>query len=94
MNELKKIQISIPDNLLKEIDLIVEIERTNRSEFVREAMRLYIGHKRKIEMRDRMKNGYQEMAGINIMISEYCFKADYEQQFKCEEQLREMECLW
>jgi CopG family transcriptional regulator / antitoxin EndoAI len=94
LNELRKIQISIPDKLLKEIDLIVEMEKTNRSEFVREAMRLYIGHKRRMEMRDKMKNGYQEMAGLNIMISEYGFKADYEQQVRYEEKLREMECVW
>ena len=91
MAEQKKILISIPDNLLKEIDNIVSVERTNRSEFVREAMRLYIREKRKIQMRDSMKKGYQEMAEINIRLAEMCMDADCYQQQKYEERLGELE---
>ena len=50
MAELRKILISLPDNLLREIDNIVSVEKTNRSEFVREAMKLYIREKRKIQI--------------------------------------------
>jgi CopG family transcriptional regulator / antitoxin EndoAI len=89
--ELKKILISLPDNLLKEIDNIVSVEKTNRSEFVREAMKLYIREKRKMEMRDRMKKGYQEMAEINIRFAEMCMDADCDQQQKYEERLGELE---
>jgi len=89
--ELKKILISLPDNLLKEVDSIVSVEKINRSEFVREAMRLYIREKRKIETRDRMKKGYKEMAEINIKLAEMCFDADNEQEKKYEERLGEME---
>lgn len=91
MAELRKILISLPDNLLKEVDTIVSIEKTNRSEFVRKAMKLYITEKRKIEMRDKMKKGYQEMAEINIKLAEICFDADTDQQDKYEERLRELE---
>lgn len=91
MAELKKILISLPDNLLKEIDTIVSVEKTNRSEFVREAMKLYIREKRKIQIRDRMKRGYQEMAEINIKFAELCIDADCSQQQKYEERLGELE---
>ncbi len=91
MAELKKILISLPDNLLKEIDHIVSVEKTNRSEFVREAMKLYICEKRKMQMRDRMKRGYQEMAEINIRFAELCIDADCCQQQKYEERLGELE---
>lgn len=91
MAELKKIIISLPDNLLKEIDRFVSVEKTNRSEFVREAMKLYIKERRKIEMRDRMKKGYQEMAEINMKLAEICFDADSEQQTRYEGKLGEME---
>lgn len=91
MAELRKILISLPDNLLKEIDNIVSVEKTNRSEFVREAMKLYIREKRKIQMRDRMKKGYQEMAEINIRLAEVCLDADHDQQKKYEERLGELE---
>ncbi|MDP4179977.1 MAG: ribbon-helix-helix protein, CopG family [Bacillota bacterium] len=91
MSELKKILVSLPDNLLKEVDEIVTVEKINRSEFVRKAMKLYIREKRKIEMRDKMKKGYQEMAEINAKLAEMCFDADNEQQQKYEERLGELE---
>ena len=91
MAELRKIIISLPDNLLKEVDYIVSEAKSNRSEFVREAMKLYIREFRKIEMRDKMKRGYQEMAEINIKLAEMCVEADNDQQIKYEERLGEME---
>lgn len=69
MAELKKILVSLPDKLLKEIDEIVSIEKRNRSEFIREAMKLYIRERRKMEMREKLIRGYQDMASIN---SEWC----------------------
>jgi CopG family transcriptional regulator/antitoxin EndoAI len=89
--ELRKILISLPDNLLKEVDDIVSVEKINRSEFVREAMKLYIREIRRIEMRDTMKKGYQEMAEINIKLAEMCVEADNDQQQKYEERLGELE---
>ena len=91
MAVIKKILISLPDNLLKEVDSIVSIEKINRSELVREAMKLYIREKKKIEMRDRMKKGYEEMSEINIKLAEMCFDADVEQQNNYEERLGELE---
>ena len=70
MAELKKILVSLPDTLLQEVDEIVAIEKINRSEFIREAMKLYIRERHKIEIREKMKKGYQEMARINKKIAE------------------------
>jgi len=64
----------------QEVDSIVAMEKINRSEFVREAMKLYIREKRRIEMRDKLKKGYQQMAEINIKLAEICFEADNDQQ--------------
>ncbi len=94
MAELKKILISLPENLLKEVDDIVSGENINRSEFVREAMKLYILYikkLRKLEARDKMKKGYQKMAEINVKLAEMCLEADNDQQNKYEERLRELE---
>lgn len=87
MAGLKKILISIPDSLLQEIDTVVSIEKTNRSKFVREAMRVYLREKRKMEIRDRLRKGYEEMAEINMMLSEMCFEADNSQQEEYEQRL-------
>ncbi len=37
--------ISLPNNLVEEVDFIVSMEKKNRSEFVKEAMKLYIREK-------------------------------------------------
>jgi CopG family transcriptional regulator / antitoxin EndoAI len=94
LSQYKKILISIPDNLLEELDNIVSNEKTNRSILVREAMNLYIREKHKIELREKMRNGYEEMAQINLRLAEVCLGADNDQQCSYEERLGEMEETW
>ena len=76
MADSKRIMISLPDSLLKEIDTIVMTENTNRSEFIRNAMKLYIREKSKLEIRESMKMGYQEMASINLSLAELGLSLD------------------
>ena len=94
LSQYKKIIISIPDNLLEELDIMVSNEKTNRSMLVREAMTLYIREKHKLELRNKMKIGYEEMAEINLKLAEFCFEADEKQQRKYEERLQKMEETW
>ena len=91
MSQLKKVLITVPDNLLKEVDFIARNEKTNRSEFVREAMKLYIKEKKRISLREQMEKGYQEMAGINLAVSEMYFDAENEAFSALEEKLAECE---
>ncbi|NLJ40440.1 MAG: ribbon-helix-helix protein, CopG family [Clostridiales bacterium] len=70
MAELRKILVSLPDSLLREVDEIVAVGKKNRSEFIREAMRLYIRERQKIEIREKMRKGYEEMACINRELTE------------------------
>ena len=91
MGEIRKVLISLPDNLLKEIDSIVSVEKINRSEFVRDAMKLYLRERRKVEMRDKLKKGYQEMAEINVKLTEVFFEVDNDQQINYEKLLGELE---
>ncbi len=94
MAQYKKILISVPDNLLEELDIMVSNEKTNRSMIVREAMSLYIREKHKVELRDKMKRGYEEMSEINLRLAEGCLGADNDQQSIYEEKLGEMEETW
>lgn len=94
MAQYKKILISVPDNLLEEMDTLVSNEKTNRSMLVREAMSLYIREKHKVELRDNMRKGYEEMAEINLRLAEGCLGADNDQQSIYEERLGEMEETW
>jgi CopG family transcriptional regulator/antitoxin EndoAI len=76
--ELKKILVSLPDSLLREVDEIVAMEKRNRSEFIREAMKLYIRERHRIEIREKMKKGYEEMAKINIELAKIGFESTNE----------------
>jgi len=89
--ESRKILISLPESLLREVDSIVNMEKTNRSEFVRRTIQLYIRERRKIEVRDRLIKGYQEMAEINIKLSEIWFNVDNDLQQKYEKRLGELD---
>lgn len=91
MSRLKKILISLPDTLLDEVDNLATEENINRSEFVREAMKLYIREKKKIELSTHLKKGYEQMGEINLEISEFCLSADNKQQQIYEEKLAECE---
>jgi CopG family transcriptional regulator/antitoxin EndoAI len=68
--ELKRIMISIPNSLLQEVDGIIAMEKLSRSQFVRDAMRLYIEERKRKAVRDMMRKGYQEMATINLALAE------------------------
>ncbi|OWZ82821.1 CopG family ribbon-helix-helix protein [Natranaerobius trueperi] len=71
--------ISLPEQLLKEVDGIVSSEKCrSRSEFVRKAMRLYIEERRKNNIREYMKQGYEEMAEINLELANEALEAENE----------------
>lgn len=91
MAEKRKILVSLPASLLKEVDSIVSIEKTNRSEFIRKAARLYIRERKKIQAREKLIKGYQEMAEINLEIAEEFFDIDNELQQYYERRLAECE---
>ena len=78
MAELKRIMISIPNSLLQEVDGIIAMDKLSRSQFIRDAMRLYIEDRKRRAVRDMMKKGYQEMAVINLSLAEEGLIADDE----------------
>lgn len=79
MAETKKIMVSLPNSLVEEVDFIVSMEKKNRSEFVKEAMKLYIREKRKVEVSERLKDGYLEMSKINLTFAEMGLGQDMEE---------------
>ena len=89
MPQLKKILITLPTSLLEEVDALALQENTNRSEFIREAMKYYIKYKKNLEIKERLKKGYQEMGELNLAIAEMCFEADNKQLDGYEEILAE-----
>lgn len=76
VHNTKRIMISLPDNLLQEVDGIVEEENSNRSEFIRQAMKLYLLERKKRYLRESMQRGYMEMAKINLNMASEAFHAE------------------
>ncbi len=76
MQNTKRIMISLPDHLLQEVDGIVARENSNRSEFIRQAMRLYLIERKKRQIRESMQRGYLEMAKINLNMASEAFQAE------------------
>jgi len=91
LSRQKKILISLPDALLNEVDNLATAQKINRSEFIREAMKLYIREKKKADIASSLKKGYEEMAMVNLEIAEFCLEADNIQQQTYEEKLAECE---
>ena len=74
----KRIMISLPDHLLREVDGIVQKEKSNRSEFIRQAMKLYLTERKRRALRETMQRGYMEMAKINLSMCNEAFQAEEE----------------
>jgi CopG family transcriptional regulator / antitoxin EndoAI len=78
LHSTKRIMISLPDHLLQEVDGIVRKENSNRSEFIRQAMKLYLIERKKRSIRESMQRGYLEMAKINLSMASEAFLAEEE----------------
>ncbi|MCF6097187.1 CopG family transcriptional regulator [Thermovorax subterraneus] len=76
MAELRRIVVNLPESLLRQVDMILSKEKKNRSEFIQDAMRLYIKERERIRMREQLKNGYLEMAEINLRMAEFGINED------------------
>ncbi|MFD2670796.1 CopG family ribbon-helix-helix protein [Marinicrinis sediminis] len=78
VNNTKRIMISLPEYLLQEVDGIVRKENSNRSEFIRQAMKVYLLERKKRVLRETMQRGYMEMAKINLNMASEAFYAEEE----------------
>lgn len=70
MSQTKRIMVSVPNKLLQEVDQAVKEEHGNRSQFIREAMQMYVLERKRIALREKLKTGYQSMAALNLLIAE------------------------
>lgn len=78
MANTRRIMICLPATLLEEVDVIISVEKKNRSELIREAMRFYLREKQKSRLREEMRRGYQEMARINLLLAQEAFDSEEE----------------
>lgn len=76
MAETRRITVSLPNSLLEQVDVMVPMQYKNRSDFVIEAMRLFIDDKKRLDIIERLKEGYKEMSQINLNLAEIGLEQD------------------
>lgn len=81
MAAAKKVELLLPENLLETVDSIAKKENKTRSECIEHAMRLLIEERTQRELRECLIQGYQEMAEINLSVSEEFYAAEQELWF-------------
>lgn len=74
----KKITVSLPEDLLHELDCLTEKQTVDRSEIIYKATRMYLQEHKKQQIRETMQQGYLEMAKINLSIATEAFLAEEE----------------
>jgi CopG family transcriptional regulator/antitoxin EndoAI len=72
----KKLVVSLSETLNIEFNKALQKDCKKRSEFIREAIILYIEEKKKNSYIDEMKRGYLEMAELNLEIADMGFEID------------------
>lgn len=77
-SNFKEIVISLPQQLLNEVDGIMRKENVNRDELIHQATKMYLRERRKRNIREFMRQGYMEMAKINLNIASEAFLAEEE----------------
>ncbi|MBM7644673.1 CopG family transcriptional regulator/antitoxin EndoAI [Scopulibacillus daqui] len=80
----KEIVVKLPQYLLKEMDGIAQKDKVNRSEFLNRAVRMYLRERNKRQIRESMRQGYMEMAKINLNIASEAFLAEEEAEITSE----------
>jgi len=70
VSDFRKVMISVPDSLLREVDAAVTKQSGSRSELIRTALRMYLDEIRRRKMREALKDGYVEMAALNLQLAE------------------------
>ena len=91
MAQAKRIMVSLPDNLLQEVDGIVRREQGNRSAFVREAMLLLIRERHRLAELEKWRSGYEKMRGINRKLAEDGLEQDLQELESYEDYLEKRE---
>lgn len=85
----KRLVINLSETLNNELDKILKTNNKKKSEFIREAVILYIEETKKLNLQEQMKNGYEEMAEVNLQYCELGFESYNEELNKYETGLLE-----
>lgn len=78
---LQEVLVKLPKNLINEVDGLVKYENKDLSDFICQATKNYLQHKKDEHFQQfhkTMQKGYEEMARINLTIASEAFQAEEE----------------
>lgn len=81
MSNSKRLVVNLSETLYNEFNKALQEDCKKRSEFIREAIILYIKEKKRLDIIEQMEKGYKEMAQLNLEFAEMGFASDM-QEFK------------
>jgi len=84
---LKEIIITLPKNLLQEIDYYLECNNKDRNQFLSEAAERYLSRIKADGVEAKMKDGYLEMAKLNLLMASEHFSLENDTFFNYEAKL-------
>ena len=90
LSKSKKIKIELPEYLIEEIELYCQQNNEKKSQFLSQAVKLYLRERKKEEVRSHLKDGYKKMAGLNQQLADEGLSSDC-YSYLCYEQ-RLVEC--
>lgn len=79
---MKKINISIPSDLLEAVDKRAKDRSSTRSKIIREFLQACLDDMRKLELRESLKEGYSLNADRDRGIANEFIYSDHEQEVK------------
>lgn len=89
MASSKRLVVNLSETLCNEFDRALNEDCKKRSEFIKEAIILYIEEKKRLSEFNEIINGYTEMAQLNIELSEIGFVNDMRELKEYEAKLSE-----
>lgn len=89
MSSSKKLVVNLSETLYFEFNKALEEDCKKKSQFIREAIILYIEQRKKLDFVEHMRVGYCEMAKLNLEICEIGFANDIEELGEYEVNLSE-----
>ena len=70
MDEQRQITICLPERLLQAMDSVAEAEQLSRNACMERALAWYLVNVHRREVFSQMRQGYREMAGLNLTLAE------------------------
>jgi CopG family transcriptional regulator/antitoxin EndoAI len=75
MSNSKRLVVNLSETLYNELNKVLQEDCKKSSEFIREAIILYIKEKKRLNI-SAMEKGYKEMAQLNLEFAEMGFASD------------------